>query len=87
MLCHPDGKSIMPGARLHSVNKPKKSHQSLLCYILGIIVITEETASYREHRLTEFWGDMFKFFLRHLYNKRMSKRKVKLKNHFFSHWV
>jgi hypothetical protein len=80
MLSHPNGKSIMTDARLHPVNEPKKSHQTLLCNVLGIIVITEETAANREHQLTERGGNMFKLFLRHLLYKRKSERKVKLKN-------
>jgi hypothetical protein len=39
----------MPDARFHTVDKPEKSYQSLLCYILGIGVISKETAAYREH--------------------------------------
>jgi hypothetical protein len=39
----------MPDARFHTVEKPEKSHQPLLRHILGIVVIAEETAAYREH--------------------------------------
>jgi hypothetical protein len=83
MLGHPDGKSIMPDARFHTVDKPEKSHQSLLRYILGIVVVAEETAAYREHQLSERGGNMFELFLRHLKYKRMSTQKVKLKSCFF----
>jgi hypothetical protein len=66
MLRHSDGKGIMPDTRIHSVNEPEKSHQSLLCDILGVVIIAEKALTYREHQLTERWGDMFEFFLRHL---------------------
>ena len=83
MLGHPDGKGIMPGARLHTVDEPEKSHQSLLRYILGIVIVAEEAAAYREHQLSEPRGYMFELFLRHLRYKRMSTRKVKLKSYIF----
>jgi hypothetical protein len=87
MLSHPNGKSIMMDARLHPVNEPKKSHQPLLCNVLGIIVITEETAANREHQLTERRGNMFKLILCHLLYKRKSERKVKLKKQVFCLFV